>query len=220
MFSCWPIQDPVEYSKVRSSSFHKKRFRCFFVSLLMNHLEVLRAIMMAMLLTTVMVWVGMPSTCFSTLLVFFGIANDTNLFRANMSTVHLQPIISLTSFTPFSPQIAYPLQISPQTAYPLQASPAQCSKLWLSGISSTYGGRGVGVAATVLVVAAGQVQYLARWLTSGSLWGVAAQQQKLIRRSRTTWKIGKKLSHFLRQLASQLPFSWTISSAAASFFDN
>ena len=53
---------------------------------------------------------------------------------------------------------------------------------------------GVGVAATVLVVARRQVQYFARWLTSGSPWGVAARQQRLIRRSRTIGKNGKKQS--------------------------
>ena len=62
----------------------------------------LRATVMVMLLTTVMVWVRMPSTCFFSLLVYFEIADCINLFRASMWTVHLQSIISLRILTPKS----------------------------------------------------------------------------------------------------------------------
>ena len=111
LFSCWPIQDPGWVEQEQVIEFSKTGFIAFLVSLLMNHLEMLRATMMAMLLTTVMVWVGMPSTCFSTLLVYFEVAN-----------------------CPFPCPASHP--------FPAHChAPAQCSKSWMSGVSSTYGGR-------------------------------------------------------------------------------
>ena len=123
----------------------------------------LRATMMAMLLTTVMVWVGMPSTCFSTWSIL------------KLLIAHSHVLLP----TPFLPIATH--------------QPNVANHEWVEFRVLMVVER-VGVATTVLVAAAGRVQYFARWLTSGSLWGVAARQQRLIRRSRTTGKNGKKQS--------------------------